>query len=408
MKVLTIHSDVQRGGAAFVARQLHQAFNAQNLDIHSHFVSPNKALLPDKDSSHIGVNRFRFLMNVLLYRLGYGEGALNSSLWENFLKKNGKNYDLIHLHNAHGYYLPNSILEEIADRPMLWTLHDLWLFTGRCAVPLSCKGYIKHCDPCPHRRHYPAVWFKNSNNMYSEKMRLLSRRNIKFIVPSNFMRDQVLQMGLNRDQVQVIYNPLDFRMNQDFRLTRKQTRKNLKLNEDEYLGIFISNKIDNPDKGLWLLLSVLNDLQEIPNWRFLFIGNSSAKTRSLIQNTLREKAILIDFINDRSLYYSYLTASNVLVNPTLSESFGFLNIEAALVGCHVVATNLPVIKEMIGDLGIYFEKNNKQELFDILKNLFKLKSDKIDSHKTRDELIEKFSITKSMNEYRECYKKLLV
>ena len=44
--------------------------------------------------------------------------------------------DIIHLHNLHGYYLD---VERVfawlksADKPVVWTLHDCWPFTGHCA-----------------------------------------------------------------------------------------------------------------------------------------------------------------------------------------------------------------------------------------------------------------------------------
>ena len=44
-------------------------------------------------------------------------------------------YDIIHLHNIHGYYFDLNILRcfEKDKIPIVWTLRDTWVVTGRCA-----------------------------------------------------------------------------------------------------------------------------------------------------------------------------------------------------------------------------------------------------------------------------------
>lgn len=44
--------------------------------------------------------------------------------------------DIIHLHNIHGYYVNYRLLFEFLKeyaKPVVWTLHDCWSFTGHCA-----------------------------------------------------------------------------------------------------------------------------------------------------------------------------------------------------------------------------------------------------------------------------------
>src|SRR5690554_6445846 len=46
------------------------------------------------------------------------------------------NPDIIHLHNIHGYYINIEILFDYlkeANKPVVWTLHDCWSFTGHCS-----------------------------------------------------------------------------------------------------------------------------------------------------------------------------------------------------------------------------------------------------------------------------------
>ena len=51
--------------------------------------------------------------------------------------------DVIHLHNLHGYYLDTeTLLSHLAacGKPVVWTLHDCYAFTGHCAY-FSAIGY---------------------------------------------------------------------------------------------------------------------------------------------------------------------------------------------------------------------------------------------------------------------------
>ena len=44
--------------------------------------------------------------------------------------------DVIHLHNIHGYYVNYELLFNFLkeyNKPVVWTLHDCWAFTGHCA-----------------------------------------------------------------------------------------------------------------------------------------------------------------------------------------------------------------------------------------------------------------------------------
>ena len=69
--------------------------------------------------------------------------------------------DLIHLHNAHGYYLCVPLFFDWIRRtgvPLVWTLHDCWALTGHCShfVRAGCERWQTGCHDCPLLREYPA------------------------------------------------------------------------------------------------------------------------------------------------------------------------------------------------------------------------------------------------------------
>ena len=57
-------------------------------------------------------------------------------------------YDIIHLHWINNRFFDIRELAKI-HKPIVWTLHDSWAFTGICHVPYECKEYETHCGACP-------------------------------------------------------------------------------------------------------------------------------------------------------------------------------------------------------------------------------------------------------------------
>ena len=69
--------------------------------------------------------------------------------------------DIVHLHNIHGYYVNYELLFHFLkeySRPVVWTLHDCWAFTGHCAHydAIGCEQWKKECHHCTNMRTYPS------------------------------------------------------------------------------------------------------------------------------------------------------------------------------------------------------------------------------------------------------------
>ena len=62
-------------------------------------------------------------------------------------KINELNPDIVHLHWICGGMIK---IEEISriKAPIVFSLHDMWTFTGGCHYDEECKGYEKECKNC--------------------------------------------------------------------------------------------------------------------------------------------------------------------------------------------------------------------------------------------------------------------
>ena len=56
--------------------------------------------------------------------------------------------DLVHLHWIAGGMLRIESLARIG-RPLIWTMHDMWAFTGGCHYDEGCGRYVAACGRCP-------------------------------------------------------------------------------------------------------------------------------------------------------------------------------------------------------------------------------------------------------------------
>ena len=59
--------------------------------------------------------------------------------------------DIVNLHWINGAFLSLNSLEKLKqlNKPIVWTQHDMWAFTGGCHYTDGCVNFIKSCSNCP-------------------------------------------------------------------------------------------------------------------------------------------------------------------------------------------------------------------------------------------------------------------
>ncbi len=80
--------------------------------------------------------------------------------------------DVVHLHIVHSYWLPPRwLFREIAaaGTPVVWTLHDQWIMTGRCAQPGTCRLWEDGCPRCPDLAAYPPARVDNAARVFTRR-----------------------------------------------------------------------------------------------------------------------------------------------------------------------------------------------------------------------------------------------
>lgn len=238
--------------------------------------------------------------------------------------------DLIHLHWLGAGFCRIESLARF-DRPLLWTLHDSWPFTGGCHVPGPCERYRERCGACPvlgsSREEDLSRW------TWRRKERAWRELPLTLVAPSRWMAERARASALFRERrIEVIPNGIDTEI---FRpMDKEAARSRLGLPPERPVILFGAvNALDDPNKG-WELLRPALELvaRERPEALAVVFGGRAPTEPSPGLETI----FLGRLENDADLLAAY-GAADVFVAPSLQESFCQTVLEAMACAVPTVA-----------------------------------------------------------------------
>jgi glycosyltransferase involved in cell wall biosynthesis len=120
-------------------------------------------------------------------------------------------------------------------KPLVWTLHDMWAFTGGCHYAGSCEGYQARCGACPQLRSGSPGDL--SRRIWRRKERAWGGLPMVVVTPSRWLARCAERSSLFRERrVEVIPYGLDL---DRFRpVDRSIARSILALPQDKRLILF--------------------------------------------------------------------------------------------------------------------------------------------------------------------------
>lgn len=345
MQITLVNRNDVYGGAARATLRLHEELLKHNIDslLISDKIqgSPPRSLFKKNLKNKVSQKTRDYINQIPLKVKGYSPKHTFSP---NFIGKNIFkmeqiiNSDIIHLNWINGGFVNLKHLIGY-KKPIVWTLHDVWPFTGGCHLLLNCNNFTTGCGHCPQLES--KVYRDISRLTVENKLNIFKELNITFVAPSKWMKDSLEQSEIfinTNNNVEIIPNGLDL---EEFkRIDKKMARIELGLPLDKKIILFGAvNATSDPNKGFEMLKESLKVISEKGDSSLLLaiFGSDDSYVETDITKNVGIKTINIGKVNSNKKLINLYSAADVMCVPSKQESFGQTALESLACGTPVVA-----------------------------------------------------------------------
>lgn len=253
------------------------------------------------------------------------------------------NPDIINLHWVCNGYLQIETLAKFSQ-PLVWTLHDMWPFTGGCDYIKDCERYKESCGQCPQLQSSRSSDL--SRWVWQRKAKAWQNANLTIVATTKWMADCARSSSLFKNRrIEVI--PLGLDTEKYKPVNRQVARDLLNLPQDKKIVLFGAiTSTSYPRKGFQLLVPALQRLSA-SGWADhieLVVFGSSEPEKPI---DLGFNAHYLGRVHDDISLALIYSAADVMVVPSVQEAFGQTASEALSCGTPVVAFNATGLKDIV-------------------------------------------------------------
>ena len=215
-------------------------------------------------------------------------------------------------------------------RPFIATIHDL--------TPLLFKtGRASTMNP---------LFYELKYRVFRYILKKQIERAVAIITPTNTIKQQIAQIYGVRcgEKTTSIYEGVDYELLEAEQKPSIQLPKNIPHDYLLYVGNFY------PHKNVERLILAYRFIKPTGKPALVLVGPDNffaKKLRNFIQKSNIDSIYFLHDTSREELVALYKKA-RALVNPSLSEGFGLPLIEATYFHCPVIASDIPVFKELLG------------------------------------------------------------
>ncbi len=313
------------------------------------------------------------------------------------------NPDVINMHWVCNGFLRIETLKAF-KRPLVWTLQDMWPMTGGCHYSADCDRYQASCGNCPQLQSNRENDL--SRQIWQRKQKSWQSVDLTIVTPSNWMTQCVQASSLFKNlRVETIPFCLD--TNAYHPHDKAIARQILQLPQHKKIIVFGAlAATSDKRKGFNLLVEALQKLSQV--------GFSEDTEVAIFGSSTSEKTVDLGFKthylghlhDDLSLSLAY-SAGDVMIVPSLQESFGQTASEALACGTPVVAFNATGLRDIVdheqnGYLAKpYCSEDLAQGIAWVLRDSDRCK--KLSDH-AREKAVRKFKLELQARRYMSLYK----
>ncbi|MDP6442797.1 MAG: glycosyltransferase [Pirellulaceae bacterium] len=266
---------------------------------------------------------------------------------------------IAHLHwIGGGRFDWRDLFAHLADRPLVWTLHDMNALTGGCHYTNGCDRYSTTCQHCPQLAA-PAA-----NDLASEtfaiKLRQQRQGRMHFVAPSRWLWREAQRSPLTAAAARFHYIPYGVDASLFRPGIRAAARHELGLPQDAKIVAFGADEITNPRKGFPQLLNSLRRLGSATSGVIGLCFGRGEVPQSRGAPPIRNAG----FLGDPTEMARLFTACDVFAMSSIEDNLPQTGLEALACGRPVVAFAAGGVKDYVipHQTGLLAAIGDEQEL----------------------------------------------
>lgn len=249
--------------------------------------------------------------------------------------------DIVHLHWVGGGYMRIESIGKI-NYPTVWTLHDMWAFTGGCHYSGDCEKYTRSCGECP---------VLGSNDREDLSRKVWERKNSSWesfdptvVTPSYWLTECAKSSSILGDEtVRTIPNTIPVSKYQP--KPRKESRQMFDISRDKHVFLYgAMDATSDPRKGYRYIEDLMDQIPSDKAKNIEFVVFGSEESRTTVEHGIPVN--YLGYVSDSQLPALYSSADAMIV-PSRQDNFPNTILESLACGTPCIAFDVGGIPDMI-------------------------------------------------------------
>ncbi|MER9681911.1 glycosyltransferase [Mesorhizobium sp. M0184] len=314
--------------------------------------------------------------------------------------------DLIHIQFAGATTLGSPLWRALRaeTRPVVWTLRDMWPFTGGCHFSGQCERFRAGCGCCPEFGGGALDEDITAHDLAFKAAHI--GKNITFVAISDSIAERARSSTVLKDRdIRVIPNSV--MLDRFLPIAKAEARAALGLPNDRIILAAGALNLANPRKGSATLAALFAAYRGDPRLHFAIFGQNLEQLVSPVPENFTQFGLLDDDVKLNRIY----AAADIYLMPSLQESFGKVTVEAMASGTPVIAYDGTPAVDMVrnGETGWLVANGDHAKFLDTVRQACALPKGALAEmgERARADVVENFSLASVAERHIELYRERL-